>query len=281
MDVSTVSTADHSLLRGVRSTLTQADEALLCVAFASEAGVNLLRKEFSQLGGNTRLLATTVFGRGTPPALNAAVKRGVQVKVLNPGASSTYHPKLNLGRGDHGAAAVVGSANLTGGLVNNVEVAALLQGNPQDTALRDAWSWAEKLWSDDRSEVWIPREPGVKDVERFHSDLYKLIKREVAREPVFMTLGSKPKENRVVELTPTEMYIATARSMQSGTGAEPVPAWMINLAWDYLRQHGSLSNPYLLNELRVHRSSAVLAVLARLPLIEQVGRSPITLEWRA
>lgn len=164
--------------------------------------------------------------------------------------------------------------------VNNVEVAALLQGQPHEDALRGAWSWAEKLWHDERSEVWIPREPGIKDVERFHDDLYKQIKREVAREPVFTTLGSKPKENRVVELAPTEMYIATARSMRSGTGAEPVPAWMVNLAWDYLRQHGRLSNPYLLNELRVHRSSAVLAVLARLPLIEQVSRSPITLEWR-
>lgn len=54
-------------------------------------------------------------------------------------------------------------------------------------------------------------------------------------------------------------------------GAEPIPAWMFNLAWERLQTHGELTNGELLNELRVHRSSAVCAILARLPGVEQVA----------
>lgn len=43
---------------------------------------------------------------------------------------------------------------------------------------------------------------------------------------------------------------------------------MFNLAWDYLQTHGSLTNQTLLNELRVHRSSAVFAILARHPALK-------------
>jgi len=94
-----------------------------------------------------------------------------------------------------------------------------------------------------------------------------------------MTLGSKPHENEVVELTPTEMYVQTRRSGDRGAGAQPIPAWMFNLAWEYLQKHGTLTNSFLLNELRVHRSSAVCAILARLPQVHATS-SPIRLEWQ-
>jgi hypothetical protein len=47
-----------------------------------------------------------------------------------------------------------------------------------------------------------------------------------------------------------------------------------------LRTHGTLSNVVLLNDLRVHRSSAVCAILARLPGVERVAGKEIVLRWR-
>jgi hypothetical protein len=38
LEVSAVTTADHSLLRAVRATLEGAEESYLCVAFVQEAG---------------------------------------------------------------------------------------------------------------------------------------------------------------------------------------------------------------------------------------------------
>ena len=53
-----------------------------------------------------------------------------------------------------------------------------------------------------------------------------------------------------------------------------------NLAWDELRSRGTLSNRTLLGDLRVHRSSAVCAILARLPQVERVPGREIVLRWR-
>ena len=56
---------------------------------------------------------------------------------------------------------------------------------------------------------------------------------------------------------------------------------MLNLAWDTLRARGRLSNREMLEELRIHRSSFVCAVLARLPGVTvEPGRS-IVLRIRA
>jgi hypothetical protein len=55
---------------------------------------------------------------------------------------------------------------------------------------------------------------------------------------------------------------------------------MFNLAWDRLRTFKTLTNSELLNDLRVHRSSAVCAILARLPQVERVPGREILLRWR-
>ncbi len=91
--------------------------------------------------------------------------------------------------------------------------------------------------------------------------------------------GPSPRVNRVVELTPVEVHVETERSRSRG-GAEPIPAWMFNLAWDRLRTFKTLTNSELLNDLRVHRSSAVCAILARLPQVERVPGREILLRWR-
>lgn len=62
MDVATVTTADHGLLRAVRTVLAEADEALLCVAFVQERGLRLLEKELE--GRQARRAATRSSGWG-------------------------------------------------------------------------------------------------------------------------------------------------------------------------------------------------------------------------
>ena len=281
MQVSTATTTDRSLLPAVRTALRGADEALLCVAFVSEQGVHLLSKELRQLGPRASLLVTTAFGSTRPAALDMARGFGTNIAVLNPGGSSTYHPKLYAGtRADGSASAVIGSSNLTGGLVSNVEVATALSGTLDDAPLRDAWAWARRLWDDDRVQPWEPDRGAKATGSTFDPVLFELLRAEVRRDPVFMTLGRVPKRNMVTELTPTEVYVETDRTAQRGTGAAPVPAWMFELAWDYLRAHGELANTYLLNELNVKRSSAVCAILGRLPCVKVVSSQPIVLGWR-
>ena len=273
-----MTTSDGSLLRGVRATLSGADRAMLCVAFVHERGLHLLRPELEQLqarGRAPRLLVTTTFDATRGSALALAHQLGVEVRVLNPGGSS-YHPKLYLGSRGSRAHAVIGSANLTAGLANNLEVAIHLRGEKQETAIEHAWSWAESLWADRRAVPWSPTLVAEAQVEPFAADLFPLLSAEVSREPVFQTLGPRPARNEVLTLTPAELFVQTSRSRASGRHGEPIPAWMFNLAWDHLKTHGVLSNRELLEDLRVHRSSAVCAILARIPGIS-VGPPGITL----
>lgn len=282
MNVETVTTSDRSLLHAVRATLDGAEEAFLCVAFVQEKGLHLLQKELEALrdrGARSRLLVTTTFQTTSPSALSMASGLGLDVRVLNPGSGRTFHPKLYLGSNRGDARAVVGSANLTGGLATNLEAAVSLRGVREDVPLARAWDWAEALWSDDRVERWTPQ-AAERAEEPFEPDLYRALRGEVQRSPVFLTLGPRPRKNRVVELTSVEVHVETERSRERTGGAESIPAWMFNLAWDRLRTHGTLSNTVLLKDLRVHRSSAVCAILARLPQVERVPAREIVLRWR-
>ncbi|MGB8021649.1 MAG: HNH endonuclease [Candidatus Nanopelagicales bacterium] len=102
------------------------EEGLLCVAFANRKGVALLDEELSGLAdrGGCRMLLTSAFGGGrdgiTAPAVRRLHRAGVRVRVLNPGGG-TYHPKMYLSRRRHAVTGLVGSANLTSGLLGNIE----------------------------------------------------------------------------------------------------------------------------------------------------------------
>jgi hypothetical protein len=282
MEVRTVTTSDRSLLHAVRSTLVSAEEALLCVAFVQERGLHLLERELEGMQHRkaaSRLLVTTTFQTTSHAALSMASGLGLDVRVLNPGSGRTFHPKLYLGAARDAASAVIGSANLTGGLATNYEAAVALTGRRGDAPIAQAWEWAEALWSDERVEPWIPTVGEVAE-ETFEPHLYGLLRSEVKRNPVFLTLGPSPRRNRVVDLSPVEVHIETERSRSRSGGPVPVPAWMFNLAWERLRTHGTLSNTELLNDLRVHRSSAVCAILARVPPVETFAGKGITLRWR-
>lgn len=172
MHTATVTGPDGGLLRAARQVVGGADSALLCVAFADVPGVRFLERELEAVAKRrgARLLATTVFGTTTPAALNVAHRLGVDVRVLNPGSGSTYHPKLYLGRGDERVEALVGSANLTRGLAVNVEAASRSSGAPDEAPLRELWDWAEDLWRDPRTERWQP-EPDAGEDEAIDPEL--------------------------------------------------------------------------------------------------------------
>ena len=279
MNVATVTTSDRSLLHAVRSTLDGADEAFLCVAFVHSRGLHLLETELEGLRRRevpARLLVTTTFQEEVS-ALSLAGTLGLDVRVLNPGGGKTFHPKVYLGSRGDAAQAVIGSANLTGGLATNLEAAVLLGGTLADEPIARAWAWAEELWSDPRAQAWTPR-AGEQVEEPFEPGLYKALRAEVRRDPVFRTI-SRGRPNRVTELTPVEALIETERSRARTSGAESIPAWMFNLAWDRLRSFGILTNKELCDDMRVHRSAAVCAMLARVPGVEKVPGQEVALRW--
>lgn len=268
--VETVTTRDLALLDRVRTMLREADEVLLCVAFADRRGMGLIERELEtrhQRALSTRLLVTTVFGTTQNSALAEAQTAGVQVRRLNPGGH-TYHPKVYLGI--HGATmrAVIGSANLTAGLATNLEAAVFLAGTKRDRQLRDAWEWAEGLWSDPRSEAFVV--PGVAEetLEQFEPALRVFLAGRLERLPEFRTLRTGARNTlRSVEVD--HVLLETDQSRRRGP-PERVDAWMFQLAVDYLRTHPILTYDVLTNELRVHRSSAVLAILSEYPAYERV-----------
>lgn len=90
---------------------------------------------------------------------------------------------------------------------------------------------------------------------------------------------SNGRPNTIVAVSSAGVTIATDASEAKGTGPQLVPAWMLNVAWRHLCATGSLSNRYLLasDGLNVKRSSAVCALLARLPGVVVASSRPIEL----
>ncbi len=279
MEVEAVDTlGPRRILPALRRVLDEAEDALLCTAFVSGTGVQLIRRSLERLGARARLLVTTQFGSTEAGALNDAAALGVDVRVLNLG-TGTYHPKLYLGASPTGAAAaLVGSANLTRGLVANVESGLVLRGPRSLDALEAAWTLGERLWADPRVVRWMP--VANAEPERLTPDLAQQVADAVARSQDFPTLGPKPRPNRVVAATPEGVFVETERSARRGA-PQRVPAWMIQVAYDELRLQGTLDNRRLLADdgLGVKRSSFVCALLARLPGVEVVPGRVITLRW--
>jgi HKD family nuclease len=270
---------DNALLPAIRQALAGAQDALLCVAFVNRRGINLLEPQLTGLGARCRLLVTSAFGGDTTgSALARAAELQVQVRVLNP-LGGTYHPKLYLTRAPRSTVAVVGSANLTSGLVGNIETALVVSGRPDDRPIADCWELGESLWERPDAVDWVAVPASLPD-ERFDPALLHLLQQAIRPGAVVPTV-SQGRPNRVVEITPHGVYIETARSRQLGTPPPLVPAWMVQLAWDYLQLHGRLTNRYLLatDGLNVKRSSAVCTLLSRLPGVE-VSTRPVELRLR-
>ena len=263
-------------LAAVRRVLQDADEVLLGVAFVQQRGINLLEAQLRTVGAG-RLVTTTVFGSTTSQGLAAAQAGGLGVRVLNP-SRGTFHPTLYLARHGDRITAAVGSANLTSGLVANVEIVAVLRGHRGASHLETLWAAAESWWDHEDAFDWSPERVAT-PAEVLEPTLFRRI---VATAPVgseISTLGPDPKPNWVTEVTPDGIWVETLSSRAKGRPPQLVEAWMLQIAWDYLAAHGSLTNRYLLDRegLNVKRSSFVCALLARLPGVLVASTKPITL----
>jgi hypothetical protein len=106
--------------------------------------------------------------------------------------------------------------------------------------------------------------------------------REVAKSQGVVATLSTGKVNRIADVTPEGVWISTDASDRKGTGPRLVDAAMLNRAWRHLEREGSLTNAYLQADdgLSVKRSSAVCALLARLPSVEIASGRPIKLRRR-
>jgi hypothetical protein len=99
-----------------------------------------------------------------------------------------FHPKINLACRGSDSVAVIGSANLTGGLVSNVEAAVMLRGHVTDEPICAAWEFAETLWSDPRRTPWTLADEPVEG-EVFEPGLYALLQAAFERhDGLFTTL---------------------------------------------------------------------------------------------
>ena len=266
---------DLAPLAAVRRVLHGADEALLGVAFVQHRGVNLLERQLATLGRG-RLIATTVFGSTTAAGLQTADTRGLGVRVLNP-SRGTFHPKLYIARHGDRIAAVIGSANLTGGLVANVEAVAVLSGQREAPALTRLWKLAESWWDHHDAIDWAPDRIHAA-AEVLQPDLLAAIRTAVAATPEIPTLAAA-NSNWVHDVTPDGVWVETTRSRALGRPPQLVDAWMIQIAWEWLTAHGTLTNRHLLAKdgLNVKRSSFVCALLARLPAVRVAATRPIEL----
>jgi HKD family nuclease len=260
---------ERDLLPALRQLLADGDEALLCVAFVNRKGVSLVEDELRGVAGRggCRILLTSVFG-ATEPAVQRLTKSGVTIKVLN-WRGGTYHPKLYLSRSDADMRVLLGSANLTSGILRNVETAVSLRG-PQDwDPVARAWEIAEDLWSNRDARDWQPADVG--QTEGLTRGLEGLLRTHL---PATVSTLSSGAPNRIDRITAEGVYVNTRRS---GARAELVEGWMLDLAWDELCATGRLTNKWLLTEAHVHRSSFICAALAQLPGVEVVSHHPIEL----
>ena len=269
-----------NLLSAVRRTLDAAQDAYLCVAFAHPRGVRLLSRELERAKARrarVRLLATTVFDRGGDcrRALGDAASLGVDVRIHNR-SKGTFHPKLYLGERPGEVRAVIASANLTGGLLANHEVGVELRGSRQDDAIAQAWAWGESLWEDAQTEAWITVAADALP-DAIAPELLTVLQK-LEGETIATLSDESP--NRIVEVDRSGVLVETKDSTRKQSGPQLVEPWMLNDAWEHLRERGMLTNQELLKGLRIMRSSAVCAMLARVPGVRVVSKRPIALQYR-
>jgi hypothetical protein len=265
-------------LAAVRRVLEGADEVLLGVAFVQQRGVNLLEQQLGTVGTG-RLVTTTVFGSTTSQGLDAARAAGLGVRVFNP-SRGTFHPKLYLARHGNRIAAALGSANLTSGLIANVEVVAVLHGPRTAQSLRTLWETAKSWWAHEDAIDWSPTVVAA-PAEVLEPDLFRRIMTAVPVGSQISTLRDG-NPNWIRDVSRDGVWVETLESLRKGQPPQLVEAWMIQIAWDYLVAHGSLTNRHLVAKqgLNVKRSSFVCALLARLPSVTVASIKPITLTLR-
>jgi HKD family nuclease len=135
-------------LEVIKINLAKAGRFICMVAFAKRSGYNeikaLLKKRIAK-GMKATFVVGIDFYQSEPEVLSSLLelKKGGKVDVYMgaTGRDCTFHPKLYIFERRNRVKAIVGSANLTGGgLCNNYELSALLEGTKSElTAIIDAW----------------------------------------------------------------------------------------------------------------------------------------------
>lgn len=260
----------RDLLPALRDMLAAADDAVVASAFIDTRGIHLVGAELHSLGPRCRLVATSTFrGDRAHSAFAAATELGTRCRVLNP-ARGTFHPKVIVTHANGNTQALVGSANLTAGLLTNVEAGVIVDGSAaaEISQLVEAW------WSDPVAVDWQP--PAVPVLDVLDADLWELVRHSIQAGELVNTLADGS-PNTVTEVSRAGLWVETERSRRSEAGPQLVEPRMLDVAWAALTSDGELTNRRLLRELRVHRSSFVCALLARLPGVSVASRRPIRL----
>ena len=179
-----------------------ADEALLGVAFIQHRGVNLLEHELRTVP-RSRLVITTAFGSTTAQRLAAAQAPGLNVHVLNP-SRGTFHSKLYVARHDDEIVGAIGSANLTSGLVTNIEAGAILRGHRSAPPMVRLWELVESWWEHVDAVDWSP-ERIVAAPEVLAPDLLAAIMAALCTDRVVRTIADG-NENWIQDITPDGVW---------------------------------------------------------------------------
>ena len=103
-------------------------------------------------------------------------------------------------------------------------------------------------------------------------ELWQELTETLENERVVYTLARK-RSNKVTSISTDGIWVLTEKSSPK---SELVPRWMFEKAYEYLSEHGSITNSILLGELRVMRSAFVLAALSRLKYFDHT-LSPLDL----
>jgi len=139
----------------IKSLLTDADEAILIVAFIMRSGTKLILENIKKIvadHGFVKLLCSIDMGITEPEAIVELLDNGVDVRVCKL-EEGIFHPKIWLSKKNGYWNCLVGSANCSGSaLHSNVEASVLIENkNNFDGTVEQALMFFEYLWSSDRS----------------------------------------------------------------------------------------------------------------------------------
>ena len=174
LETKVVDNDSRSIGSTLESCLERSTDVDIAVAFARSSGLDELTAlpRFQARGGRLRFLAGTDFQQTELEALDRLQVPGTEVRV-NVAADAvqarrTFHPKVYICRAEDRVAALVGSANFTGGgLRRNVETAVLLSGPRSEPVLQDLAAVFEKHWS---SPLSRPVSPALRQAYRALQD---------------------------------------------------------------------------------------------------------------
>ena len=138
-------------LDALRDLVSASDEAFFAVAYVRRAGVDLIKSEIEEAmsrGAKLRILSTVDFGLTEPAAVEALEELGADVRLVQY-PDRAYHPKVYMGTAGIRRRAIVGSANLTAAaLVNNVEAGVELATSGSERAWNELEAHLSALWDD-------------------------------------------------------------------------------------------------------------------------------------